>query len=579
MLKLFAKYLKPYTGGVLAVVLMTILTSTSSLVLPMLSKPIIDQGAIAGNQAVAVRYMAIMLAVAVVSVLVAVLCAHISSGVSMGFSRDVRKALFSHVCTLSQGDIESIGTSSLISRQTNDIMQLQTVLIQILQSFLTAPLLFFGGIIVALLTVPRLCWMLAVILPVAVVIMVVFMLRSMNIFKTMQTKLDTVNRLVREALNGMRVIRAFNREEFEERHFDGANRDLKFWSQKGQLVIFILMPVTTALVNAVNLLLIWFGAHYMDAGSVSYGDVQAFAQYVSMILTAFTICSVMMIILPRGQISARRINEVLEKEPSVTSPQAAERVSGGEEASLAFSHVSFSFPGAEKPVLSDISFSAKKGETIAIIGGTGSGKSTLLNLISRHYDVTEGSVCVDGVDIRNLSLEDLNAHLAIVPQKAFLFSGTILDNMRFGKTDATLDEVMHAIDVSQSREFVDGKKDGVNTAVSQGGTNFSGGQRQRLAIARALVKKADVYLFDDSFSALDFKTDAALRKMLKPEVRNAVTVIVAQRVSTIQDADKILVLDAGKLVGSGTHEELLQTCAVYREIAQSQTADKEEKSA
>lgn len=579
MIKLLVKYLKPYRLGVIFVAFATIVTSFASLALPMLSKPIIDKGAIAGNQQIAIRYMLIMLAISAVSLLVSVLSGYVSSNVSMGFSRDVRKALFSHISLLSQGDIENIGTSSLLSRQTNDIQQLQLVLVQIMQSLMTAPLMFVGGIVIAAVTVPKMFWMLAVVLPVAIIVMILFMLKSMAVFKIKQGKLDSVNRIAREILNGMRVIRAFNREEYEESHFGKANQELRFWSAKGMYIMNSLMPVTTLLVNVTNLLVLWFGSHYMNSGLVTYGEVQAFIQYVALVLSAFTLCSLVMLLLPRAQISAQRINEVLEKEPSVRDPDSAGHIAADAEASLSFSHVTFTFPGAEKPVLSDISFSAKKGETVAIIGGIGSGKSTILNLISRNYDTTEGIVSVDGVDVQKLTISDLNKCLAIVPQKAFLFSGTILDNMRFGKRDATIEEVMHALDVAQARKFVDGKKDGVNAAVSQGGTNFSGGQRQRLAIARALVRKADVYLFDDSFSALDFKTDALLRKMLKSEVKDAVTVIVAQRVSTIQDADRILVLDAGKLVGTGTHEELLENCALYREIAESQTSNKEEKRA
>lgn len=579
MVKLLAKYLKPYKLRVIFVAFATMLTSFASLALPMLSKPIIDKGAIAGNQQIAIRYMLIMLAISAVSLLVSLLSGYVSSKVSMGFSRDVRKALFVHVCTLSQGDVENIGTSSLLSRQTNDIQQLQLVLVQIMQSLMAAPLMFIGGIVIAAITVPKMFWMLAVVLPVAVIVMILFMFKSMAVFKIKQRKLDSVNRIVREILNGMRVIRAFNREKYEESHFGTANQDLRFWSARGMYIMNSLMPVTTLLVNVTNLLVLWFGAHYMNSGLVTYGEVQAFIQYVALVLSAFTLCSLVMLLLPRAQISAQRINEVLEKESSVRDPDSAGHIAADAEASLSFSHVTFTFPGAEKPVLSDISFSAKKGETVAIIGGTGSGKSTILNLISRNYDTTEGIVSVDGVDVQKLTISDLNSRLAIVPQKAFLFSGTILDNMRFGKRDATIEEVMHALDVAQAREFVDGKKDGVNAAVSQGGTNFSGGQRQRLAIARALVRKTDVYLFDDSFSALDFKTDALLRKMLKSEVKDAVTVIVAQRVSTIQDADRILVLDAGKLVGTGTHEELLENCALYREIAESQTSNKEEKRA
>lgn len=577
MIRLYARFLKPYLPRVCVVVITTILTTFISLLLPMMSKVIIDKGIIGKDLDLVAKCMIFMLVLAVVSVLIAVIGSHVSSSISMGFSRDVRRTFFAHVTKLSQGDIEDFGSSSLISRQTNDIMQLQTVLVQLLQMFLVAPVMCLGGIVMAFLTAPKMFWMLCVVLPVAIVIMSIFMSRGAKIFSKTQVLLDRVNQIIRENLNGMRVIRAFNREEFEVRHFAGANKDLRKFAEKGTRIMNSTMPIMTVLVNATNLLILYFGSRYMDNRLVSYGDVQAFVQYVMMILTGFVFCSLMIIFLPKGQVSAKRVNEVLDKNPSVTDPENPVKFSEIAVPSIEFSHVSFAYPGAEKPVLDDINFSAKAGQTVAVIGGTGSGKSTLLNLISRFYDVTSGSITVNGTDIRNVTVSDLTSRLSIVPQKAFLFSGTIFDNIRYGKPDATMEEVMHALDVSQSRDFVEQKEGKVQSRIAQSGSNVSGGQKQRLAIARALVKKADIYLFDDSFSALDFKTDALLRAALKPEMSNAVMIVVAQRVSTIKDADRILVLDAGRVVGDGTHDELMKTCGVYREIALSQTAAEEKK--
>ena len=448
-----------------------------------------------------------------------------------------------------------------------------------MQMFLVAPIMVVGGIVMAVVTAPTMMWMLVVVLPCAILIMVMILLRVAPIFRKTQQKLDTVNRVIRENLNGMRVVRAFNREEYEREHFEEVNSDYRRLAERGNKLMNCANPLMTVLINAINLLIIWFGSRYMDAGNVSYGDIQAFVQYVSMILNAFMLCAMLLIILPRVQTSAARLNEVLDLEPSITDPLEPLKIPEGTESSIMFRNVSFSYPGADVPVLSSLNFSAKKGQTLAIIGGTGSGKSTILNLITRDYDVTDGEVLLDGVDVRKLAQEDLRGRLAVVPQKAFLFSGSIFENVRYGKEDASPEEVEYALSVAQAKEFVDQKDYGMYSYISQGGTNVSGGQRQRLAIARALVRHPDVYLFDDSFSALDFKTDAKLRKMLKKEVKDAVTIIVAQRVSTIQDADRIIVLDAGRIIGDGTHEELMESCAVYREIALSQVSESEVKGA
>ncbi len=575
MIKIFKKYLKPYAGNVGLVIFLTVITTLGGLVLPMLSKSIIDEGAVASNSETITKTMIIMLIVAAVTVGLSVLTNYISTKVAMGFSKDLRDGFFLHVASLSQGDINKLGSSSLISRQTNDIQQLQLLTTQLLQVVLTAPVMAIGGILMALLTAPSMSWMIVVMLPVVITVLVVILNKVRPSFSESLKKLDTVNRIIRENLYGMRVVRAFNREEYEEKHFDEANRAYRGLAETVNKLMLSLAPILTGIVNGMNLLIIYFGSRYMDDKIVSFGDVQAFIQYVSMILLACMLCSMLMLFIPRGQIAAERINQVLDTVPSIRDPEKPVSIPDNAESSIQFKNVTFYYEGAEEPVLSSISFSAKKGEKLAIIGGTGSGKSTILNLITRDYDVSSGEILVDGVDIRQLRLHDLHDRLAVVPQKAFLFAGSIFDNIRYGKEDATVEEVEHALYISQSKEFVDQKDYGMYTYITPSGTNVSGGQKQRLAIARALIRHPDLYLFDDSFSALDFKTDAKIRKLLKAETKDAVMIVVAQRVSTIKDADRIIVLDAGKIAGIGTHDELMETCDIYREIALSQTAEKE----
>ena len=576
MIKIFKKYLKPYAGNVGLVIFLTIITTLGSLVLPMLSKNIIDEGAVASNSETITRTMIIMLIVAAVTVGLSVLTNYLSTKVAMGFSKDLRDGFFLHVASLSQGDINKIGSSSLISRQTNDIQQLQLLTTQLLQMVLTAPVMAIGGILMALLTAPSMSWMIVVMLPIVITVLVVILNKVRPSFSESLKKLDTVNRIIRENLYGMRVVRAFNREEYEEKHFDEANQAYRGLAENVNKLMLSLAPILTGIVNGMNLLILYFGSRYMDDQIVSFGDVQAFIQYVSMILLACMLCSMLMLFIPRGQIAAERINQVLDTVPSIRDPEKPVSIPDNAESSIQFKDVTFYYEGAEEPVLSSISFSAKKGEKLAIIGGTGSGKSTILNLITRDYDVSSGEILVDGVDIRQLRLQELHDRLAVVPQKAFLFAGSIFDNIRYGKEDATVEEVEHALYISQSKEFVDQKDYGMYTYITPSGTNVSGGQKQRLAIARALIRHPDLYLFDDSFSALDFKTDAKIRKLLKAETKDAVMIVVAQRVSTIKDADRIIVLDAGKIAGIGTHDELMETCDIYREIALSQTAEKED---
>jgi ATP-binding cassette subfamily B protein len=540
----------------------------------MLSKRIIDEGVLSGGNASYSGTVALMALIAVLSMVFPAVNGKFIAETSMRFSRNLRADFFSHVLRLSRRDMDQIGTSSLISRQGTDIMQMQTGLVQLLTFMLTAPLMCIGGLVVSILTCPRLSWivLLAVLLCLAFVILVVGIVRK--VFLEYQEKLDSVNRLVREALNGMRVIRAFNREEREYERFSGVGGELRDSAQHLSRYVLSFPPVMNFFISLSNILVLWFGAQYMTQSLATYGDVQAFIQYLSTIVMGMMMLSVGLIVLPRVQASADRITQVLDLVPSV---QDAEQPRSLTEPirTLEFRNVSFRYGEEGANALNDISFRISAGQTLAIIGGTGAGKSTLLNLIPRDYDTTGGAVLVNGHDIREYRQKDLRSRIGLVPQKAFLFGGTILDNLRRGKADATEEDANHALDVAQARDFVEEKEYGLYTVLTPGGNNVSGGQRQRLSIARAIIRRPDLYLFDDSFSALDFKTDAALRHALKDETRDAIVVIVAQRISTIKSADLILVMENGTVVGQGTHEELLSGNQVYREIAQSQLSREE----
>ncbi|MCR4655992.1 MAG: ABC transporter ATP-binding protein/permease [Lachnospiraceae bacterium] len=579
MFKLYARYLKQYKGKVILGILCTLIFTFATMALPTLSKSVIDKGAIAQNSDVIVKYAIIMLIDVVICATAGVLSNYFSSGVVMSAVRDMRNTLFERVVHFSQEDEGKIGAASLISRQSKDIQTSQTAMVQMFLMMLQAPLMCISGIFLAVRTSRTLSWIIIVLLPLATIVMFAAVKLARPVFRENQIKVDNVNRIMREALTGMRVIRAFNREGYETERFADVSDNFTNNAKKGFMIMNSLIPLIMFFANASNLLILGFGAKYMKEGLATYGAVQAYVQYTTMILMSFMIASMFMMMLPNAQAAAERINEIWDVEPSISYKQEPVRLPEVGNASIEVSHISYRFPGAAQNVLTDISFSAKAGETVAIIGGTGSGKSTLLNMLCRNMDVSEGSVKIDGVDVRDVGSEDLRNHISLVPQKSFLFSGSIIDNVRYGKEDATDEEVRHALDISQSSEFVDEKEYGMYTYIAQGGTNVSGGQKQRLAIARALVRKADIYMFDDSFSALDFKTDAKLRKELSKELTNAVTIIVAQRVSTIKNADRILVLEEGKVVGDGTHEELLASNRVYQEIAMSQLSESEVKGA
>ncbi|MBQ9493139.1 MAG: ABC transporter ATP-binding protein [Oscillibacter sp.] len=574
MIELYAKFLRPYWKKIVLIVLLSMLATLCSLMLPMLSKRIIDEGVLSGENVSYGGTVALMAVIAVLSMLFPAVNGKFISETAMSFSRNLRAEFFKHVLSLSQRDLDQFGTASLIGRQGNDIMQMQLGLVQLLTFMLTAPLMCIGGLIVALLTSPRLAWIVlaAILLCLAFVAFVVGTVRK--IFLLYQEKLDSVNRLARESLNGMRVIRAFNKEESEKKRFSAVSAEVKDTSSDLHRYLLMFPPVMSFIVNFANILVLWFGAHYMTDHLATYGDIQAFIQYLTLIVFGMMMLSAGLIVLPRVQSAGSRITEVLHVAPSIRDAEQPQELAEHIR-TLEFKGVSFRYSEGGANALSDISFTVSAGQTLAIIGGTGAGKSTLLNLIPRYYDTSEGAILVNGCDIRNLRQAELREHIGVVPQKAFLFGGSIMENLRRGKRDATEEEANHALDVAQSRDFVEEKEYGLYTALTPGGTNLSGGQRQRLSIARAVIRKPDIYLFDDSFSALDFKTDAALRRALSKETRNAIVIIVAQRISTIKSADQILVLENGKLVGQGTHSELLANNDVYREIARSQLSREE----
>jgi ATP-binding cassette subfamily B multidrug efflux pump len=470
-----------------------------------------------------------------------------------------------------------VSTSSLITRTTNDTTQVQQVMILMLNMMITAPFTLVAGIILALNQDVGLTWILVVVIPILVGAIVILMSKAIPLFRIMQKKLDKLNLILDEGLTGVRVVRAFDRKKYEEHRFDEANLDLTSVAIKVNRLVASLMPIMMLCLNVSSVAILWFGAIRINNGQMQVGALIAFLQYAMLILFSLLMISMMFIMLPRAAASADRINEVLAIEPEIKDPDHVKRADK-QKGYVEFQEVTFSYPGAEEPAISHISFSAVPGEVTAIIGGTGSGKSTLVSLIPRFYDIDDGTgghLLVDGVDVREMSQEHLRSKIGFVPQKAVLFSGTAAENIRYGEEDATDEEVRHAADVAQASEFISEMQDNFNSVIAQGGTNVSGGQKQRLSIARALVRKPEIYVFDDSFSALDFKTDAKLRAALKQETRESTVLIVSQRVSTIMDADQIIVLDEGRIAGIGTHRDLMRSSEVYREIVSSQLSSEE----
>jgi ATP-binding cassette subfamily B multidrug efflux pump len=568
------RFLEPYRLQVAVVLILVFLQSLANLYLPTLMADIVDTGIVNGDTGYIVRVGGVMLLVTFGGTICAVVASFFSARIAVGLGRIVRGKLFAHVQRFSLHEFDKVSTASLITRTTNDTNQVQLVLVLILNIVVGAPMMAIGGIILAINQDASLAWVLVVAIPILVVAILVIMTRAIPLFGVMQQKIDKLNLVLDEGLTGVRVIRAFDRSAYEERRFDVANLDLTDTAVTVNRLVASLFPIMFLVLNLTTLAIVWFGSIRINNGDMQVGALIAFMQYATLILFAFLMLSIMFIFLPRAAASATRINEVLDIAPEVNDAEQVQHA-GAQAGYVEFDDVTFSYPGAEEPALSHISFRAVPGQVTAIIGGTGAGKSTLVSLIPRFYDVDSGRVLVDGVDVRAMAQEDLRAKIGFVPQTAVLFTGTVADNIRYGKETATDDEVRHAADVAQATEFVLEMGKGFDAVIAQGGTNVSGGQKQRLSIARALVRKPEIYIFDDTFSALDYGTDARLRAALKGETSNTMVLIVAQRVSTIMDADQILVLDEGRLVGVGHHRELMESSAVYREIVLSQLSAEE----
>lgn len=558
----------------LAVLILVLLQSLSELYLPTLMSDIVDKGVVTGDTHYIWKIGGFMLLVAAGGMVCSVTASFFSAKVASGFGKSLRRKLFAHIGDFSLHEFDKIGTASLITRTTNDITQVQQVLVMMLRMMVMAPMMCIGGLIMALSKDAKLTLVLAVSLPILIIAIVIIARSGIPLFKAMQVKLDTLNRVLRENLTGIRVIRSFNKVEHEKKRFDTANLDLTNTAIKVNKIMAAMMPIMMMVLNLTSVAIVWFGGIRISNGHMEVGDMMAFIQYAMQIMFSFIMLSMMFVMVPRASVSAARINEVLVTVADIKDPTAAAKTDS-KKGLVEFENVSFSYPGAEMPAISNISFSMRPGEVTAIIGGTGSGKSTLINLIPRFYDVDSGRVLVDGVDVRKMKQEELREKIGFVPQMAVLFTGSIAENIRFGKEHATDEEVQHAAKIAQATEFISNMPDGYNSVIAQGGTNVSGGQKQRLSIARALVRKPEIYIFDDSFSALDFKTDAKLRAALKEETVESTVLIVAQRVSTIIDADQIIVLDNGEIAGIGKHRELLETNEVYREIVMSQLSEEE----
>jgi ATP-binding cassette subfamily B multidrug efflux pump len=574
MLIKLTRFLKPFQLPIYLVLGLVLLQSLSELYLPTLMADIVDKGVVTGDTNYIWKIGGFMLLVAAGGMICSIAASFYSAKAASGFGKLLRSKIFSHVGNFSLHEFDKLGTASLITRTTNDITQIQQVLVMMLRMMAMAPMMCIGGLIMAYSKDAKLTLVLAVALPILVLAIVIIARKGIPLFKAMQVKLDNLNRVLRENLTGIRVIRSFNRVEHEKKRFDEANWDLTQTAIKVNKIMAAMMPIMMIVLNLSTVAIVWFGGLRISNGHMQVGDMMAFIQYAMQIMFSFIMLSMMFVMIPRASVSAVRINEVLETVADIKDPSSS-LSREGTKGHVEFQDVTFSYPGAEMPAISNISFSMKPGEVTAIIGGTGSGKSTLINLIPRFYDVESGKVLVDGMDVRDMTQEQLREKIGFVPQQSVLFTGTIAENIRYGKENASTEEVEHAAEIAQAKEFIANMPEGFNAVIAQGGTNVSGGEKQRLSIARALVRNPEIYIFDDSFSALDFKTDAKLRAALKGETGNSTVLIVAQRVSTIIDADQIIVLDNGEITGIGTHKDLMVSSAVYREIVMSQLSEEE----
>jgi ATP-binding cassette, subfamily B, multidrug efflux pump len=574
LIRLLREYLRPYSRPLSLVLLLQLAQTLATLYLPTLNADIIDKGVVLHNTHYIMTTGALMLAITLAQICCAVGAVYFGAKTAMALGRDVRAGIFGRVQEFSDREVHHIGTPSLITRTTNDVQQVQMLAIMTFTLLLSAPIMCIGGIILALNQDVRLSSLLLVAVPVLGIVVTLIISRMRPLFRLMQERIDSINRVLREQISGVRVIRAFVREPQEQRRFDGANTQLFDVSLGAGKLMALMFPSVMMVLNISTVAVVWFGGHLIADGSMQIGSLTAFITYLAQILMSVMMATFMFMLVPRAEVSAERIMEVIDTEPSLALP-ATGVARGDRPGEVALRGVEFRYPGAEQPVLQDISFTASPGQTTAIIGGTGSGKTTLVNLVPRLMDVTSGSLLVGGVDVRDLDPAALSDAVGLVPQKPYLFSGTVASNLRYGNQAASDEELWKALEIAQAADFVARMPDGLDARIAQGGTNVSGGQRQRLAIARALVHKPDVYLFDDSFSALDYATDARLRMALAAEVTNATMIIVAQRVSTIRNADQILVLDAGRIVAVGTHAGLMDTSDTYREIVLSQLTEQE----
>lgn len=573
-MKTVLKYYRAYIPFILLILGFLFGQAMCELALPGYMSDIINNGIVKGDMDYIWKTGVVMLVISGAAVAFAILGSLLSARVAAGSSKDIRKALFTKVTRFSTAELENFSTASLITRSTNDVQMIQQTTVMSLRLACFAPIMGIGAVIKALNTSVPLSWTVGAALVVILAIMAAAFFLVMPKFKVLQKKLDRINLIMKERLSGILVIRAFTTEKSEEERFDEANMDLTKINLFVNKAMSFLMPALMFVMNGVSILIIWAGAHLIEADKLMIGDMLAYLQYAMQVIMSFLFITMMFILIPRAFVSAQRIGQVLDVEPTIKDKEETlvpEKITG----EIEFKDVSFAYPDAEEKTLDGITFTAQPGKTTAIIGGTGSGKSTLISLIPRFYDVTGGRITLDGVDIRDMKQEDLREEIGYVPQKGLLFSGTIASNLQYGKGDATLEEMKQASEIAQAMDFINDKDSGFDEEVSQGGTNVSGGQKQRLSIARALIKKPKVYIFDDSFSALDFKTDKALRGALREKVGDSTMIIVAQRINTILDAEQIIVLDEGKLAGMGTHNQLMETCQVYREIALSQLSEEE----
>jgi ATP-binding cassette subfamily B multidrug efflux pump len=574
LLRIFRTYLRPYRTWLAVIVVLQFTATVAMLYLPSLNADIIDEGVALGDTDYILRTGAVMLGVSLLQIACSVVAVWFSARTAMAFGRDLRAAVFHRVGSFSGREVAQFGAPSLITRNTNDVQQVQMLALMTCTMAVSVPIMMVGGILMAMREDLGLSWLLAVVVPALFLAVGVVVSQMVPSFRLVQERIDGVNRVLREQITGIRVVRAFVREPYETRRFAKANDDLTEVSVRAGRWMATMFPLVMLVVNVSSVAVIWYGGQRVDAGQMQVGALTAFLSYLMQILMSVMMGTFMLMMIPRSSVCADRIGEVLATDSSVVPPADPVREVAGR-GRLELDGVGFTYPGAEQPVLSDISFSAEAGQTVAVIGSTGAGKTTLLNLVPRLFDATSGEVRVDGVGVRDLDPEMLWTRIGLVPQRAFLFTGTVASNLRHGDPDASDEDLWRALEIAQARDFVEAMPEGLDAPIVQGGTNVSGGQRQRLAIARALVRRPEVYLFDDAFSALDLATDARLRAALKPVTRDATVVIVAQRVSTIRDADLILVLEDGRVVGRGTHTELLVDNPTYQEIVASQLSAEE----